>query len=270
MWKCLTMRENRASSERAGVRFECAKDLQNSTPHRPLIAAGIALSIFSGGVNAFGVAVSDTEWATWPEYCQVQYRRTPVGWNSRGHNPKHLLDKWESSLKGSSLHHFCIGWLRVNRALGTAEPKERRQWFGRAINEIDYSYRQVIQKNPKSPFFSHIHAYYALALNGVGKRDEALAMLDRGMEGQPDAPDSFVAKAQLLREDGNLDEAESVLREYLDNNKLNVAEAQYHLAYVMYEKKDYSEARRWLKMAEKNGYPLLGLRRNLEELGEWE
>jgi tetratricopeptide (TPR) repeat protein len=217
---------------------------------------------------AFGYVINDADWATWPEYCKVKYTMTPIGRNTRGQYPAEARERWRRSIGPvwDGLHHYCVGMIYVHQAQGAAEPKAKQRYSYKAEHEIAYSYRGL---GAGSPLFSTISAYYALALHGVGKTETAMQVLDKAIQIQPESPESYVVKAQIERKAGKLDEAEKVLLSFSKNGGRNSAEIDYHLAFVYLEKNDYKNARIYTKSALQKGYPLTGLKRKLERLGEW-
>lgn len=234
-----------------------------------IVALFLLFSLATTRIFAFGYVVSDRDWAAWPEYCRVKYTGTPVGWKTRGKFPKEVYDKWEKRIGSgwTGMQHYCVGLIYVNRAQASADPKEKENWSGRAINEIGYTYSKL---NPTSGIFSRISAHYAIALDNIGERDKAIQVLEKGIKGQPYAPESYIVKSQIERGIGDFDAAEKTLLAFLEIARKDVAEAQYHLAYIYIEKEEFDKAKQFTKSALKNGYPLSGLKRKLQRLGEWD
>lgn len=221
-------------------------------------------------VSAFGYEANDFDWSNWPEYCKVKYTRTPIGAKTRGSFPEEFHAKWEKRIGSggwAGLHHYCVGLIYVNRAQASASPQEKKKWSDRAIGEIQYTYTNLTST---SGIFSRVSAHYALVLDNLGQTDKALKVLEAGIKGQPHAPESYIVKSQLQRANGDLDAAEQSLLSFLEIAKKDVAEAQYHLAYIYIQKKEFKKAKKYTKLALENGYPLSGLKRKLQRLGEWD
>jgi tetratricopeptide (TPR) repeat protein len=233
------------------------------------VITAIMLAAFMSPSFGFNVSVTEADWATWPEYCRVAYTNTPIGQSKFGQLPKHTKDKWNAIVRPLGLHHFCVGMLFLNKARFAMDLNRQRGLYRAAMKEIGYSYNQIHSSNLNSPFHSLVHAYYSLALKGLGEETKAMEVLELGISGQPDAPESYIVKAQFERESGALDEAEATLLSVLERGKKNLAEAQYNLAHIYMLKEDFPSARKYARLAIDNGYPLQGIKNKLQRLGEW-
>jgi tetratricopeptide (TPR) repeat protein len=233
------------------------------------VSVFVFLLVYWRSAAAFSTVVSDTDWAAWPEYCKVKYLTTPVGHRTRGSSAsQEAIRKWARTLGEvwGGIHHYCVGEVRVHKAQATPNDQAKLPLFKQAVRDIEYSY---VSLNDNSPIFSRVSAYYGMALNGVGRREAALVVLDKGIKNQPRVPDSYVAKAEVERKANRLDEAEQTLLAFLQNGGKATAEVSYYLGYIYLEKGDFENARRYTKDALANGYPLLGIKKRLEKLGEW-
>ena len=116
--------------------------------------------------------------------------------------------------------------------------------------------------------YSLITAYYGTALYRQGKRQEANAMWDKGMQAKPKARESYLAKAEILIAEKKNREALDVLLKYEKAKEADYADAEYFLGHVYFELKQYDKAREHADKAYKLGYPFPGLRKKLERIGK--
>jgi tetratricopeptide (TPR) repeat protein len=133
---------------------------------------------------------------------------------------------------------------RIHRSLGKAYLQLNR--LPEALAEL----RKAVALAPEN---APLHFLLAQALRKSGMDDQARAETERyaALTGAHSSPDTPLAEARSLLELGKLDEAEHVIRGYLEIHK-SAADGHYLLAYVLFKKQDpkaslaeYTEAARF-------------------------
>lgn len=229
--------------------------------------AALLWALQSPSALGFSYEVTDQEWLAWPEYCRVKYSMTPVGASRRGYS-KAEIKRWKNTLGKTfdHVHHYCAGLVSMQRAQRQVDPEKRKGWYGQAIGAIDYTYRG---SEPDYPLFSQMSAYYGKALFEYGRMADAKKVLEKGIAAQPEAPESYVMLAEVIRKDGDFPGAREILEQYYARGGAASPELDYNLAYVCLQLEDYECARRFTKSALAGGYPLTGLKRKLQAAGQW-
>tara|TARA_R110001583_G_scaffold195457_1_gene373804 strand:+ start:4509 stop:4862 length:354 start_codon:yes stop_codon:yes gene_type:complete len=114
--------------------------------------------------------------------------------------------------------------------------------------------------------YSLLTAYYGMALDGLGRRDEALQMWNRGINSQPKARESYLAMAEALLSEKRPKDALDVLLRYEAQKEYDTPDGEYFLGHTYFELKQYDKAREHADKAYRLGYPFPGLRNKLERL----
>ncbi|WP_435749595.1 tetratricopeptide repeat protein [Thauera sp. AutoDN2] len=231
------------------------------------LCAGASISLSAHG----STTPTEMEWLGWPDFCKAGYLASGWGGGSgfQGRMPhsqvESLRRQFEITVGIPGVHHFCVGMLYVNRAKAMPSGNKRTETLRSAVSEIDYSFSRA---TPSAPMYSLITAYYGTALYRQGKRQEANAMWDKGIQAKPNARESYLAKAEVLITEKKHREALDVLLKYEKAKETDYADAEYFLGHVYFELKQYEKAREHADKAYKLGYPFPGLLRKLERVGK--
>ena len=246
-------------------RFDCSK----ASIVRMVLAfcAGVSISLTAHA----STTLSEMEWLGWPDFCKAGYlasdwsRGSPFQGRMPPSQVSQIRRTHDSAVGIPGVHHFCVGMLYTNRAKTMTRGSKRDETLRNAISEIEYSFSRAA---PSAPMYSLITAYYGTALYRQGKRQEANAMWDKGIQAKPKARESYLAKAEILIAEKKHREALDVLLQYEKAKETDYADAEYFLGHVYFELKQYDKAREHADKAYKLGYPFPGLRRKLERIGK--
>ncbi|HUD98479.1 MAG TPA: tetratricopeptide repeat protein [Bryobacteraceae bacterium] len=133
---------------------------------------------------------------------------------------------------------------RVHRGLGKAYLQLNR------LPEARAELRKAVSLAPEN---APLHFLLAQALRKSGMEDQARAETERynALTGAHSSPDSPLAEARSLLQSAKLDEAERVIRRYLEIHRSS-ADGHYLLGYILFKKQDpkaslaeYTEAARY-------------------------
>lgn len=231
------------------------------------LCAGASISL-----SAYGSTTpTEMEWLGWPDFCKAGYlasdwsRGSPFQGRMPPAQVSQIRRMHDSAVGIPGVHHFCVGMLYTNRAKNMASGSKRNETLRNAVSEIEYSFSRAA---PSASMYSLITAYYGTALYRQGKRQEANAMWDKGMQAKPKARESYLAKAEILIAEKKNREALDVLLKYEKAKEADYADAEYFLGHVYFELKQYDKAREHADKAYKLGYPFPGLRKKLERIGK--
>ena len=238
------------------------------------VAVAVGVGCFLGPANlamaySYGPE-SQAEWLGWPDYCKAGYLASDwsVGSPFKGRMPEAQIRQIRAShdtLVGiPGPHHFCMAMLYVGRAKGMNQKGKYTDTLKMAVGDFEYSYSRM---RTSAPMYSLVAAYYGMALNGLGKRNEAIQMWNRGINTQPRARESYLAMAESLLAEKRPKEALDVLLRYEALKEYDTPDAEYFLGHTYFELKQYDKAREHADKAYRLGYPFPGLRNKLERVG---
>jgi tetratricopeptide (TPR) repeat protein len=238
-----------------------------------ILAASAALP--AGNVVAqslWGFQPTPLEWASWPEYCRIQWTQWSGGRDPQGN--RIYSDAARSGLRAAmgdqtydSMHHWCAGIHYLVRAKAQTDLRTRETWLGRATDEAEYTYQRA---STSSPVFPNISVTLAQLKIERKKFDEAIAILERSISAQPERLEPYIVLTNALKMTGRLDDATAVLERAQKNLKGDSPEIQYNLGLLSLELGDIPGAVKSAQIAYAKGYPLPGLKRKLIKLGKWQ
>lgn len=223
---------------------------------------------------AYSFVLTESEFRTWPSYCKVVYLRTQVGKQS---GLRYLVSDSEyvsgNAVLASNppygeggLHHLCAGMKWLDRARVESDPHKAELYVSRGISETQYTLERT---KPGSYTFALAATQMATALHAADQDSKALELLDRAILASPQNADFYVMKALIHHKRKEYELAKNVL---VEGNQ-SVAEASldihYNLGLVLVKLGDFDEAAEHAYLAYAGGYPLPGLRRQLERKGRW-
>ncbi len=213
-----------------------------------------------------GRDLTELEWASWPDFCKSAFIAS--GWAGQTPFAGRLtrqqveLMRFDHGIPGT--HHFCIGMVFVERAKRQGNTPNAQGLLSRAINEIEYSHRQM---TPKAPLYSMVAAYLGTAHYRLGKRREALDIWQRGIDNQPASRESYLAMAEALLAEKKHQQALDLLLRYDAAKDHPSPDAEYFIAHTYFLMGRYDDARRHADQAYALGYPFPGLRNRLDAIG---
>jgi tetratricopeptide (TPR) repeat protein len=217
---------------------------------------------------AYEFTPSDSEWATWPGYCQAKYVWTPFGRNTKFYNRVSAEAKAElHRLEASGIravHHHCTGTIWLNRARYEIDPQERRYMLRNARNETQFTYQR---SEPSAPQFAFIAIQMATIMHEQGEQREALEILREVISFQPKNETLYSALAVMHWRLGETREAKRTLLDGSSQVDGQSAEINYNLGLISIELGEIDEAVEYATKAYESGYPLPGLRTRLQRLG---
>jgi tetratricopeptide (TPR) repeat protein len=211
------------------------------------------------------------EWASWPEYCRVQYSWVNAGFEFQygGRYPNDAVDRWRRTIGDNTftgMHHWCASLHFLNRARSEPEPKMRNFELNRASEDAMFSF---LRADPASPVYPDMAVTVAQIREAMGKPDEAVEVLQRGIDAQPRRAEAYVVLALLDRKQHRLPDARDVLKRADDVTGGKSAEVQYNLGLINLEIGDAESAHGNAVTAYSLGYPLPGLKNKLRKVGRW-
>ena len=162
--------------------------------------------------QTFQETVTPAELALAPPYC-------PYTQSYSAHfNPGDFRQKkeyWTQVLGDdlNHLHHYCDAIIRRARADGhSLSPFERGSQLGQVVYEIDYVLRNTVPNFVLRPEF---YTKKGEALMKLRRHKEAVEAYRRGAQARADYWPAYSGLAELLRANGNLDDARGVVEEGL-------------------------------------------------------
>lgn len=229
--------------------------------------------MFASPVEAYKFTLSDTEFALWPEYCQVRYVTTIIGRRSR-HAAK-IPDietrrkKWEALLGRHfmHIHHYCAGVIHLNRSIKrtTAEKLQLKFDYEKAIGDLGFSYQRA---TPEFFLFSQIAERYAYTHELMGEVNKAIEILTHAIQQQPAQVASYTRLSYILREAGQVDKALELLKKAEQLVTDDPKQVYVHLAHTYMDMGDLDNARKYSNLAYAKGYLLPGLKIKLKQVAK--
>jgi tetratricopeptide (TPR) repeat protein len=241
-----------------------------------LRTACVALLVASGAWSgraqamAWDFVPTPLEWQIWPEYCRVQYTMfgDPVPYD--GYERARLaLQQWRSTIGSQTfdaMHHYCAALHFRSRALADTAPNQRGFLFNRAWDDAQYTYRRA---EPSSVVFPAISVGVARIRLDMGRPDEAITILQRSIDAQPEALDAYVMLAVVYRNQKRPAEALAIMKKADAIHDGQSAEVQYTLGLINLELGNVDAAVENARQAYSRDYPLGGLRDKLRAQGRW-
>lgn len=243
-------------------------------PHKPLHSLQLAraalamLLILASMPGHTNIWPTESEWATWPEFCRVRYVDSAIGRDSEfsARIDPNQISSWETRLGDAwyGLHHHCAALVYMDRASLERDPAKRNWLLHKAIGEHTFTLNRTSKANP---MHAEIATKIGMTHRSLGERTEAVRYFDMAIAEQPTYAGAYQGKAMLLRDLSQFEKARDTL---LDGNKATEGkspELQYFLGLVLFDMKDFDTAREHARLAYELGYPLPGLRDKLAHAG---
>jgi len=235
----------------------------------PLCAAIILMLGVSPDAHALSFKPSETEWATWPDYCRARYVVSGAGSNSNFANriSSGEVKRFKNQLSERAwhwLHHYCAGLAYLSRAKAESRSLEREYLFDAAKSQMMGPYQRVPRDDP---FFGIVATSISQVHRAQGEFEEALEFTNESISAQPSYVPAYLLASLIYREQGQLQKALKTLRAADAATSNDSAEIHYFLGLYLIEHGDIDGAKEHAERAYALGYPLPGLAAKLERLG---
>lgn len=241
---------------------------------QPLKIAAMAVTLciaLAAPRTLFALAFEPTEseWATWPEYCKARYMESAAGRSSDtfgGRMPEAQVRAWKAQLGDGwiGLHHHCAALVHVNRARWEKDPRERTRLLRRSLEENQFALDRLPSD---SPMRAQIAAHNGTAHAELREHDAAERWFKEAIEGCATCPVGYHTRANYLKKQKRLNEAREVLENGVKATDGESAELHYFLGLLLVDLKDFESAQTHALRAYELGYPLPGLRKRLADAG---
>lgn len=220
-------------------------------------------------VSALAFEPTESEWATWPEYCKARYMESAAGRDSdtfAGRMPEPQVRAWKAKLGEGwiGLHHHCAALVHVNRARWEKDPRERTRLLRRSLEENQFALDRLPADHP---MHAQIAAHNGTAHAELRDYEAAERWFNEAIEGCPECAVGYHTKANYLRKKEQLNEAREVLERGVKSTDGKSAELHYFLGLLLVDLKEFESAQTHALRAYELGYPLPGLRKRLADAG---
>lgn len=243
--------------------------IQNSKKLSLTIAALACICFAPTPAFALNFHPSETEWLTWPVYCQARYLKSGAGRKSGffGRVSAAEIRSQQISLGNDNwhwLHHYCAGIIYIERSRFAVSEKERMILLDKAKNNIAGQYI----RSPKDHwFFAEIASAMARIHSARGEYGSALRFIEEAISEQPTEQKLYSLGAVIYRKQGALDKAVDILLRGNQACEEKSAEIHYFLGLIYLERDELDLAETHAILAYELGYPLRGLKTKLANLG---
>jgi tetratricopeptide (TPR) repeat protein len=211
------------------------------------------------------------EWASWPQYCQVQYQWVNAGYfrEYADRFPESLVDSWRNRVGPDTflgLHHYCASVIFLSRARGISDRAQK----GRALSD---AYDNAVYSVERSDRLGILYPTMAGTLAQIqmeqGHPADAMETLNSSIKAQPGSAQPYLLLAFAHRKQGHLDLAKQVLEEATAAVGQESMELQYNLGLINLESGNVDAAVENAKRVYASDYPLEGLKNKLKKAGRW-
>ena len=221
---------------------------------------------------AYTFTLSEIEFQTWSPHCKVVYLRTQPG---KATNYERFVSKSDrvaaQAILGSKspygeggIHHFCAGTKWLERARLESDTQTYDLYLRKARSETHYT---LVRTREGSPTNILAATQMALVLHEQKEDLQALDLLDSVILLAPSYPMPYLAKATIHYRQRDYSLARDVLVQGDERMTEKSPDIQYNLGLILIKLGDPESAVRYARLAYNQGYPLPGLRRQLENLG---
>lgn len=216
--------------------------------------------------HAFDFTLSETEFRSWDARCQKAYAASGVGRGSGYYQGFSQQQFHQASLFGEEAGgawHYCAGIIWLQRAAG-AVGQQREGNLKRAVAEIHFTYNSI---KPEHQWYPEIHVNYAKALYLSNNKKDAFAVLQRLASTHPANSLPYTALAYYLKQEKQLEQAISTLKQAPDLLLNESAELNYFLGWYLMEAGQLQDAVPYAQKAYQLNYPAPALRQRLAAKG---
>jgi len=217
---------------------------------------------------------TDGEFLSWPKYCQVAYVQTNIGGMSKWSRQITQLDVSLANQVlggrargGIAVHHFCAGSAWLNRGRLEFDPVKKAFRLRRAAEETIFTLERT---PPNHQLYATIATQLASVRVEQGESQKALELLEQTISSVPDSPIPYLAKAVIYHRQGKYELARETLLAADRRVGGESVEIHYFLGLTFLKLGEPETAVPYARQAYQQGYPLDGLKRQLQESGYWE
>lgn len=233
------------------------------------IALAIIGTLFaSPNAYALNFVPSETEWATWPDYCRARYVVSGAGAKSAFATRVSRAEVSRQMARMSNdwnwLHHNCAAMVYLSRAKAEETARRKEYWLTEAENNFMGYYQRV---NRESQMYIDVALNIAKVHRSRGNSRTALEFLDEAINEHPLASSPYALASLIHKDNGDIDKAVSVLLQGIRATDGDSAELHYFLGLMYIELNDIDSAVEHAQSAYRLGYPLPGLASKLRKLG---
>jgi tetratricopeptide (TPR) repeat protein len=176
--------------------------------------------------------------------------------------PESQIPRWKKRVGADflHLHHYCYGLALMNDAEDPRKSRgESRRIYRRAVGEVDYTRSK---SRPGAPLWEVMSISYARALGGAGEWSQSQEVFQELLAANPTNPDIWVEYARQLKGNGKVNDAVSLLEQGLEKTQ-NKGPLLYWLAVYQLDLGDLTRARETTIRAEAAGMKVESLKRRL-------
>lgn len=234
------------------------------------ISVALLLAIgWSGPAWAFRFVPTEAQWNSWSPMCKARYSVSSAadGTEFARSVDEAEVQRWKAitgEYVWANMHHYCAGIAWQFKARTEADPERRAKMLSTAATEVDYTYRHL---QPGMPLYSTVTIALASVWLDRGQPNRAAGYLEAVIQAQPEDPSGYVALAAVQERQKDWIQARTTL---LTGDKASggtSAEIAYHLGLVSLKLGEKDAAAQYARKAYGMGYPLPGLKRQLQQAG---
>jgi tetratricopeptide (TPR) repeat protein len=219
--------------------------------------------------NALSFAPTQSEWATWPDYCRARFVVSGAGTGSeysRRVSPAEVAR--QRARVGEEawhwLHHYCAALAYTKRIPAETNPIQAKYLKRDAEENFMGQYSRISKDNW---MFPQVAVSIAQMHRQNGDLQRAMDFLTEAMAAQPKASSPYVLAAIIYRDNDQPDKAIEVLLQGNEATGGESAELRYVLGLTYMDVGNLDEAVVHAREAYRLGYPLPGLARKLKRAG---
>jgi tetratricopeptide (TPR) repeat protein len=222
-----------------------------------------------GLAHAYDFKPTQSEFSSWPSYCQARYVTLPIGEDSpwatqitRGQINSARANIGDNVFE--YVHHYCAGMIWLRRARVEHDERQRTYDLKTAHAETMFTFNRL---PPGTPMRAQVLINLAGITQEMGDVQGAIDLLEQAIDTVPDEPAPYMELAIIYRKAGDLEKAHAALMRGDAATNGESAEIHYNLGLLLIEMNDLDGAEREAKRAYALGHPLPGLRNKLLRLG---
>jgi tetratricopeptide (TPR) repeat protein len=246
--------------------------MESTTSRMVLVFAVCILGVFLVPQPAYALNFkpTDSEWLAWPDYCRARYVVSGAGTGSEftSRISSATVVQQEANVGVEAwywLHHYCAALVYLSRAAAEDGDKNARQhWLREAESNFIGQYHRVGKNNP---MYSEMIISIAQLHRERDDPKTALRYLNEAIAAQPTVSSPYALASMILKDEGNLQQAISILLKGDAALNGRSAELHYFLGHIYIDVNDLDSATDHAKLAYDLGYPLPGLATKLRRLG---
>lgn len=240
----------------------------NRTPRSMRFMLLFILLISKQSMADYSFIPTESEFASWSLRCKALYVSLGVAETTvfAYMVPREEVDFYRTKYNalGGGPWHYCEGLLHLRRAKREFRNKEiRARHLGAAHAGVIYTLRGL---NKSHPWYAEMAVTMGLIYKEKKDIKNAHRFFDRAIKAFPKYLPAYTAKALLLRDSGEIEEAIKLLTNTSKSIEGNLAEVHYFLGTFLLANGNIEKANEYAKKAYKEGYPLLGLKNKLKSI----